>query len=40
MFEIVPKLSYDMMKEWRRDKKALKLKAYSNIIESAKDKNA
>lgn len=34
VFEIVPKLSYDCMKEWRRDKKAQKLKSVSKIKET------
>ena len=37
VFEVIPKLSYDCMKEWRRDKKAEKLKSVSKIKESVED---
>ena len=37
VFEIVPKLDYGMMKEFRRDKKAQKLKSASGIKDSPED---
>ena len=40
VFEIVPKLSYDCMKELRRDRKAQKLKSVSKTTESVEEQNA
>lgn len=37
VFEVVPKLSYDSMKEWRREKKAQKLKEISNVKDPHKE---